>query len=58
MQIKERIKGLAPTSSSELTVSDRLTLVSRKLKQSSVDAKKQKQLEKLLQQLEVLVEES
>jgi ParB family transcriptional regulator, chromosome partitioning protein len=61
VQIKERIKSLTPDSSpelSELTVSDRLTLVSRKLKQLNVDAKKQKQLEKLVQQLEVLVEES
>jgi ParB family transcriptional regulator, chromosome partitioning protein len=61
VQIKERIKSLTHASSSELselTVSDRLTLVSRKLKQLNVDAKKQKQLEKLVQQLEVLVEES
>jgi hypothetical protein len=51
----QRIKSLTPASSpelSELTVSGRLTLVSRKLKQLSVDAKKQRQLEKLLQQLE------
>jgi ParB family transcriptional regulator, chromosome partitioning protein len=60
VQIKERIKDLTPASLSELTVSDRLASVSRKLKgkQSILDVKKQKQLEKLLQQLEVLVEES
>ena len=58
MQVKERIKELAPAPPSEPTVSDRLAQVSRKLKgkQSLVDAKKQKQVEKLLQQLEVLVE--
>lgn len=59
VQVKERIKELTPAPSSEPTVSDRLSLVSRKLKgkQSLVDAKKQKQVEKLLQQLEFLVEE-
>ena len=59
VQVKERIKDITPVSSSEPTVSDRLSLVSRKLKgkQLLVDAKKQKQVEKLLQQLEFLVEE-
>lgn len=56
-QIKERMKEVVPVSASELTVSNRLVAVSRKLKGSSLDdPKKQRRLEKLLQELESLVE--
>ena len=55
-QIKQRIKELMVVSKPELpTMSDRLVLISRKLK-GLTDPKKQKRLEKLLQDLESLVE--
>jgi ParB family chromosome partitioning protein len=55
-QIKERLRDLTSTAAKEATVSDRLVSVSRKVKQGLDDPKKQKRLEKLLQQLEALVE--
>ena len=55
-QIKQKIKELTVVSKPELpTMSDRLVLVSRQLK-GLTDPKKQKRLEKLLQDLESLVE--
>ena len=55
-QIKQRIKELTVVSKPELpTMSDRLVLISRKLK-GLTDPKKQKRLEKLLQDLESLIE--
>ena len=57
-QIKELMKELVPSSVSEPTVSDRLALVSRKLKGKGMEEpKKQRRLEKLLQELEALVED-
>ena len=58
-QIKERIKSLTPVVFTPPTASDRLALVSQKLKGNKLmdDPKKQKRLEKLLQELESLVEE-
>lgn len=58
-QIKERIKSVTPVASTPPTASDRLALVSQKLKGRKLaeDPKKQKRLEKLLQELESLVEE-
>jgi ParB family chromosome partitioning protein len=56
-QIKQQIKALtASTQPQSPTMSDRLVLVSRKVKESLDDPKKQKRLEKLLQELESLVE--
>jgi ParB family chromosome partitioning protein len=56
-QIKERIKALTEPTSSEPTVSDRLVMMSKKLKGKTLpDARKQKRLEKLLQELESLIE--
>ena len=56
-QIRERIKSLTPVPSTPPTASDRLALVSQKLKSNKLmnDPKKQKRLEKLLQELESLV---
>jgi len=58
-QIKQRLKELTSTVASEPTASDRLVSVSRKLKEKKGldDPKKQKRLEKLLQELESLVED-
>lgn len=56
-QIKERVKEGSPSSSSDPTTSDRLVAVSRKVKQGLDDPKKQQRLEKLLQELERLVED-
>ncbi|MBD1862326.1 MULTISPECIES: ParB/RepB/Spo0J family partition protein [Trichocoleus] len=56
MQIKERLKTLTATTSHQPTLSDRLVSVSRKVKQGLDDPKKRKRMEKLLQQLESLVE--
>lgn len=58
-QIKERIKAVSPSSSnsSEPTVSDRLVSLSRRLKKGLADPRKQKKLEKLLQDLESLIED-
>lgn len=56
-QIKQQIKELTLSSKPEQpTISERLVLVSRKLKEVVDDPKKQKRLEKLLQELESLVE--
>lgn len=58
-QIKQRVKELAvPTAPKPLTMSDRLVQVSRRLKDALDNPKKQKRLEKLLQELEALVESS
>lgn len=61
-QIKQRIKERLPknAAASALTVSDRLLSLSRKLKKGLEDPKKQKKLEKLLQEIETLavIEES
>jgi ParB family chromosome partitioning protein len=55
-QIKQRVKELAvPVAPKPVTVSDRLVLVSCKLKNVLDDPKKQKRLEKLLRELEALV---
>lgn len=54
-QIKGRLKDLTSTATRESTVSDRLVSVSRKVKQGLDDPKKQRRLEKLLQELESLV---
>ncbi len=56
VQIKERLKELTATAAKEPSLSDRLVSVSRKVRQGLDDPKKQKRLEKLLQELEVLVE--
>lgn len=58
-QIKERIKSLTLVASTPPTASDRLALVSQKLKGNKLveEPKKQKRLEKLLQELEALVGE-
>ncbi|MEP0924841.1 ParB/RepB/Spo0J family partition protein [Leptolyngbya sp. ST-U4] len=58
-QIKARLQDLTSTTPPELTVSDRLFSVSRKLKPKKGldDPKKQRRLEKLLQELELLVED-
>jgi ParB family transcriptional regulator, chromosome partitioning protein len=57
-QIKQQIKELATSPDpKQPTISDRLVLVSRKLKKTLDDAKKQKRLEKLLQELESLVDQ-
>jgi ParB family chromosome partitioning protein len=56
-QIKERLKDLTSTSAKEATVSNRLISVSRKVKQGLDDPKKQRRLEKLLRELESLVED-
>jgi ParB family chromosome partitioning protein len=58
-QIRERIRSLVPTSDTPPTMSDRLVWVSQKLKGNKLieNPKKQKRLEKLLQELESLVEE-
>ncbi|HEY9876823.1 MAG TPA: ParB/RepB/Spo0J family partition protein [Leptolyngbyaceae cyanobacterium] len=58
-QIKERVKAATPAPISEPTLSARLVLVSRRLKGKplSEDPKKRKRIEKLLQELELLVEE-
>lgn len=56
-QIKEGLKDLTSRTTKEATVSNRLVSVSRKVKQGLDDPKKQKRLEKLLQQLEALVED-
>ncbi|HEY9661278.1 MAG TPA: ParB/RepB/Spo0J family partition protein [Allocoleopsis sp.] len=56
-QIKERFKNLTSVAIKESTVSDRLVSVSRKVKQGLDDPKKQRRLEKLLQELELLVED-
>lgn len=56
-QIKERIKALTEAAPSEPTVSDRLVNMSKKLKGKTLpDSRKQKRLEKLLQELENLIE--
>lgn len=56
-QIKQQIKELTLFSKPEQpTISERLVLVSRKLKEVADDPRKQKRLEKLLQELESLVE--
>ena len=55
-QIKQQVKGLTVSSKiDQATMSERLVLISRKLKGLD-DPKKQKRLEKLLQDLEALVE--
>lgn len=56
-QIRERIKSRTPVPPTPPTASDRLALVSQKLKSNKLmnDPKKQKRLEKLLQELESLV---
>ena len=55
-QIKQQVKGLTVGSKiDQATMSERLVLISRKLKGLD-DPKKQKRLEKLLQDLEALVE--
>ena len=56
-QIKERLKDLTSTVEKEPTLGDRLVAVSRKVKQGLDDPKKQKRLEKLLQEIESLVED-
>jgi ParB family chromosome partitioning protein len=56
-QIRERLKDLTSTTVKEATVSDRLVYVSQKVKQGLNDSKKQRRLEKLLQELESLVED-
>jgi ParB family chromosome partitioning protein len=59
-QIKQRIKELAVTPEPKpLTLGDRLAQVSRKLKDKRTldDPKKQKRVEKLLQELEAIAEE-
>ena len=56
-QIKERFQDLTSTAERKPTLSDRLVSVSRKVKQGLDDPKKQRRLEKLLQELESLVEE-
>jgi ParB family chromosome partitioning protein len=57
-QIKERIKELTEAVSREPTASDRLVLMSKKLKIKKLpDSRKQKRLEKLLQELESLIED-
>ena len=58
-QIKERIKSLTPATSTPPTASARLASVSQKLKGNKLleDPKKQKRLDKLLQELESLVGE-
>jgi ParB family transcriptional regulator, chromosome partitioning protein len=56
-QIKERLKDLAEPAAKEPTVSDRLVSISRKVKQGLDDPKKQRRLERLLQELESLVED-
>lgn len=58
-QIKQRLKDLMSTVAREPTVSDRLVSISRRLKEKKGldDPKKQKRLEKLLQELEALVED-
>ncbi len=56
-QIKERFQDLTSTAEKKPTLSDRLVSVSRKVKQGLDDPKKQRRLEKLLQELESLVEE-
>lgn len=56
-QIKERFQDLTSTAEKKPTLSDRLVSVSRKVKQWLDDPKKQRRLEKLLQELESLVEE-
>lgn len=55
-QIKERIKDLTSTTVKEATISDRLVSISRRVKQELDDPKKQRRLEKLLRELESLVE--
>lgn len=55
-QIKERLKDLTSTDAKQPTLSDRLVSVSRKVKRGLDEPKKQKRLEKLLQELESLVE--
>lgn len=58
-QIKERLKELTKVVPREATVSDRLASVSKRLKGKKLaDSRKQKRLEKLLQELESLVEDS
>lgn len=58
VQIKERLKALTEVASSEPTVSDRLVTMSKKLKGKKLpDSRKQKRLEKLLQELEALIED-
>jgi ParB family chromosome partitioning protein len=56
-QIKARIKDWSSSVANEPTLSDRLVSVSRKVKRGLDDPKKQKRLEKLLQELELLVED-
>jgi ParB family chromosome partitioning protein len=58
-RIKERIKSLTPATSTPPTASARLASVSQKLKGNKLleDPKKQKRLDKLLQELESLVGE-
>lgn len=56
-QIKKRFQDLTSTAERKPTLSDRLVSVSRKVKQGLDDPKKQRRLEKLLQELESLVEE-
>jgi ParB family chromosome partitioning protein len=56
-QIKERLKVLASETVREPTLSDRFVSISRKVKHQLDDPKKQKRLEKLLQELEALVED-
>jgi ParB family chromosome partitioning protein len=57
-EIKERLKELTKAVPREATVSDRLVMMSKKLKGKKLpDSRKQKRLEKLLQELEVLIED-
>ena len=56
-RIREQLKDLTSTAAKEATVSDRLVSVSRKVKQGLNDPKKQRRLEKLLRELESLVED-
>jgi ParB family chromosome partitioning protein len=56
-QIREQLKDLTSTAAKEATVGDRLVSVSRKVKQGLNDPKKQRRLEKLLRELESLVED-
>jgi ParB family chromosome partitioning protein len=57
-QIKAHMKEVSPVSSAEPTASNRLVAVSRKLRDGKLeDPKKQRRLEKLLQELESLVED-
>ncbi len=56
-QIRERLKEVTSTTAKEPALGDRLAAVFRKVKQGLNDPKKQKRLEKLLQELESLVED-